>query len=300
MKALAVTILLVASIAAQVSAQSVPASNPDVWLRFQDKLVTVSDYAVTMTMVSGGHSLTSRLWRLAPRTRMEFAVPNFGTVANIFDPEAANDQGGKGVSYMLFVENKCYRKTALPPAQGSTAKSDTDVKTEELGKETIQGLVCDKRRMTVTESSTKQAHVMLLWTSSFVRNMPVQFESTEQGVTTRLQFRDYNFDKPAASLFVVPADYVAMPGVPTMPGVPAMPGVAAPAPVAPPTAPSISVGSPLLNVTVQPNMSAPVITNRPATAADDVGEVAKEAAKSATQNAVQEGVNRGLKKAFGW
>ncbi|MFZ4395062.1 MAG: hypothetical protein ACOYOU_05475 [Kiritimatiellia bacterium] len=42
-----------------------------------------------MTMVSGGHSLTSRLWRLAPRTRMGFTMPGFGTMANIFDPEAA-------------------------------------------------------------------------------------------------------------------------------------------------------------------------------------------------------------------
>ena len=83
MRVLAITMLLIAATATCLPAQSVPNSGPDIWLRFQDKMAPVSDYAVTMTMASGGQSLTSRLWRLAPRTRMEFTMANFGTIASI-------------------------------------------------------------------------------------------------------------------------------------------------------------------------------------------------------------------------
>ena len=281
-----------------------PGGGSDVWQRYQDKLAPVADYAVTMATLSGGHSFTSRMWRLTPKTRMEMEAPGMGSMAVIVDPEAANDQGGKGLSYMLFLSQKMYRKTALSAAQADKAKADADIKVEELGQETINNLVCDKRRVTVTEAATKQAHVILLWVSSFVHNMPVQMESTERGVPLIIQFRDYNFEKPAASLFVVPADFAAMGGgmFPGMPGG-AVPGTVSALPETS-AAPAIPVTAAAAPVTVQAGGVQVVLTTNaavvPSAPVVDPAEAAKQAAKDAANNAAQEGVSRGLRKVFGW
>jgi outer membrane lipoprotein-sorting protein len=296
-------VFAVASVGTVLQAQ--PAGGvPDVWQRYQDKLSPVADYSVTMITQSGGHSFTSRMWRLAPKMRMEMDEAGMGQMAMIVDPEAASDPAGKGVSYTLFVARKMYMKSALAAAQASAAKADADLKVEELGKETINSLVCDKRRVIVTETATKKTHVVLLWVSSAVRNMPVQVESTEQGVTATIQFRDYNFEKPAANLFVLPEDYAPM-GVGMFPGMSSgvMPGPAAPAsPQPPPAVPSLTVGSPAARVTVQSGGTQIAITNVPPVTApaQDAGDVAKQALKDTTQSAVQEGVNQGVKKLFGW
>ena len=288
--------VVLASVSASFSLCAQQPGGAGVWQKFQDKLAPIADYSVTMVTLSGGNSSTSRMARLAPKMRMEMETPGMGSMAMIMDPEAANDKGGKGVSYTLFVAQKMYMKQALTPA-GARTKTDADVSVEELGKDTVAGLICDKRRLTITEIATKQAHVMLLWVSSSVRNMPVQMESTEQGVTSVIQFRNYSFEKPAANLFVVPADFVVMGGG-MFPGMPA--GAAAPDGVSAPAAPMVTLGSPALGVTVHPGGTAVVTTNVPVAAPQDVGEAAKQAAKDTTQSAVQEGVNRGFKKVFGW
>jgi outer membrane lipoprotein-sorting protein len=296
----------VAALLASLSLQAQqPGGSPVIWQKFQDKFGPVQDYAVTMVSQSGGNSFSSRVYRLATRTRMEMEAQGMGGMAMISDPEAPNDKGGKGVAYSLFLTQKMYMKMALTPTTGGNGQTDADVSVEELGKETVAGLVCDKRRMTITEVASKAKHVVLLWTSSSVRNMPVQIESAEQGTTTVIQFRDYDFAKPAATLFVVPADFTPMGGFPGMMpgGMPVRTPTAAPAPGVTVGAPSVSVGTPgvsvatpAVGVSVQPSPAAPVTNTAPQTMEDAV----KQGVKDGTQNAVQEGVNRGLKKVFGW
>jgi hypothetical protein len=269
----------------------------EAWMKHLDKLGFARDYTVTMETEAEGSVFSSRMARLAPKTRMEMEMPQMGRMVTILDPEAANDRGGKGVTWMLFPASKTYMKMAAPAADAE-GTSKAEVKVEELGKETMDGMVCEKRRLTVADPDTRRTQVTLFWTAAAVKNMPVRIETTEGGRAV-VRFKDYDFAKPAADLFAVPADYTpggfpgimgeftppttpampATPAMPTMPAPPAMPAV--PAPPAAPTLPQAVTAA--TNAAVQP----------------DPGQAAKEAAKEAARGAVNEGINRGLNRLFG-
>ena len=119
--------VVLASVSASFSLCAQQPGGAGVWQKFQDKLAPIADYSVTMVTLSGGNSSTSRMARLAPKMRMEMETPGMGSMAMIMDPEAANDKGGKGVSYTLFVAQKMYMKQALTPA-GARTKTDADLK----------------------------------------------------------------------------------------------------------------------------------------------------------------------------
>jgi len=260
------------------------------WQKYCEKVSPVPDYSVTMVMQGGDHVMTSQVARLAPRMRTEMSLPGMGAMVSIVDPEAANDRGGKGVAYTLFPARKTYMKHALSPSTPVQDKATpADVKIEELGKETVDGMLCDKRRLTLVEGAGQPAHVVLVWTAPAVRNMPVRFESLDQGMPVRIAFRDYRFDKPAASLFVVPSNYVAG-GM-----FPGMPGMGGFVPPAAPAADAAAADSEAGGMPAVPPVPAPAVTNAPS-----MGDSVKDAAKETTRSAVQEGVNRGLRKVLNW
>lgn len=268
----------------------------DVWHRYSEKMGFAGDYSVTMETQSGGHTMRARMARRAPNTRMELDAPGIGPMISLHLSEEANSKGGKGVSYSLFPATKTYMRMDASASPDAKAKQEGTVKIEELGQETIEKQVCQKRRITITEPRSPAPHVLLLWCASAVKNMPVRMETGEGREKTVIRFFDYDFKKPDAALFQVPRDYT--PGG-FFPGAPGR-GPATDAEAMRRAAEQAAADEAAREAAAKAGTPVEVQQAAPADPARDVANEAKEAAKENTRNAVREGVNAGFRKAFGW
>ncbi|OPZ25021.1 MAG: hypothetical protein BWZ02_02637 [Lentisphaerae bacterium ADurb.BinA184] len=204
--------LAVASLlgAASLAAAAPPPAGGDPMGRLQSAMGWIRDYSVTVETTlpdAAGTTHASRMAQLAGKTRMDMAMPGMGEVAILHLPEQKDRNGNPGVSYILFPATKTYVETPRPQGNQGAAVTKEQMTIEELGKETLDAMVCDKRRIQVTDPETKQVHSTLVWTSPAVKNMPVKLETGEGGQRVVVRFRDYEFGKPDAALFVLPADY---------------------------------------------------------------------------------------------
>ena len=172
-------------------------------VQHMDKLLPVKEYAVTMVMDTGGQPMSTKMFRLDKKMRMEITMQGFQMVT-IIDPDADD---GKGAAYALMPMMKTYTKMPAPPNAAATSDDDkVDIKTEELGKEDVDGVSCDKRRVTITDNG--KTYTVTLWASPKDKDMPVKMEMAEPNKVV-IKYKDYDFAKPAADLFTLPADYKA-------------------------------------------------------------------------------------------
>jgi hypothetical protein len=58
----------------------------------------------------------------------------------------------------------------------------------------------------VTDNQGKK-YESLVWNATDMKNFPVKIETTDQGHTTTMLFKDVKFSKPDAALFQPPADF---------------------------------------------------------------------------------------------
>ena len=184
-------------------AQAQGAGMNALWMKVQDKLTPVHEYSATMGVEAGGRAMSSKVFKSGQKMRTEIAAEGMQIVI-IVDPET---EDGKGVGYTLMPMMKMYTKLPLPPEAFTKADDDKmEVKVEELGKEDVGGQSCDKRRVTATEDG--KTYTMLVWNSPAAKNMPVKIEVQDgPGGKAVITFKDYDFKKPAADLFTVPAGY---------------------------------------------------------------------------------------------
>jgi len=174
-------------------------------MKYQDKISPVKDYSVTTVMGIRDQTVTSKMVRSGKKARMEIAMEGMGMQAiTIMDPDA---DGGKGAMFTLMPAMKTCVKMAIPPdaAPDKPDAKEPDIKIEELGKEQVDGVACDKRRVTITPADGK-TQTMLVWLSPAAKNMPVKIEMTAPTAMI-IKFKDYDFQKPSEDLFKVPADY---------------------------------------------------------------------------------------------
>jgi hypothetical protein len=112
---------------------------------------------------------------------------------------------GKASCYLMYPGLKAYCEI---PAQETTA-SDEKAKVErtEAGNETLDGHPCVKWKVTTTKEGGATSE-SLVWEATDLNNFPIQCEvPTEKGGTSTTRFKDIKTDKPAASLFELPADF---------------------------------------------------------------------------------------------
>lgn len=196
-------VMVVAAVAAgRLSLAQMPGVNA-LWIRVQDKLTPVHEYSATMVVEAGNRTMSSKVFKSGRKMRTEVGMEGMQIVI-LVDPDA---EDGKGVGYTLMPAMKMYTKLPLPPEAVVKAEDDKmEVKIEELGKEQAAGVSCDKRRVTASEGG--KSYTVLVWSSADVKGMPVKLEVQDgPGGKAVITFSDYDFKKPAADLFAVPADY---------------------------------------------------------------------------------------------
>jgi len=189
-----------------VQAQGMMGGGNNAWMKYQDKIMPIQDYSVTMVMEMGGQTMNTKTFQSGKKVRTEISMQGMQAIS-IIDPEA---DGGKGSAVTLMPMMKTYMKMPLPAEMATANKADAkepDIKIEELGKEDVDGVSCDKRRITITADGKPQT--LLVWASANAKNMPIKMEMKDP-MPIVIKYKDYDFKKPAADLFTIPADYTAM------------------------------------------------------------------------------------------
>lgn len=110
----------------------------------------------------------------------------------------------KNMVYMIIPGLKGYCEIKPPAAPADAAGKEPKLEIVDLGKETVDGHACTKKQ--IKQAGAPAGEKVLWWAATDLKDMPIKAEiSTADGNAATLHFTNYNFAKPAASLFTVPA-----------------------------------------------------------------------------------------------
>jgi hypothetical protein len=134
-----------------------------------------------------------------------------------------------GYSYVLETSNKIARRSPFKSAQAArtalplneltaapaavTNNAGPQVKTEDLGTQTMEGLVVEGRRVTVITpagaigNDRDIANVSEIWSNKELRLMILQIRSDPRNGETTTKIENLNRTQPDPSLFLPPSDY---------------------------------------------------------------------------------------------
>ena len=143
-------------------------------------------------------------------------------------PEQAAQMKQFGMDKMVVIERPDKKTTDMvypgmesyvenPITDRETLASAADFKADitKLGEETIDGHPCIKNKAIVSDKDGNK-HESTVWNATDLKNFPIRIETTEQGNTATILFKDISFVKPAANAFEVPASYTKYDGVMSM------------------------------------------------------------------------------------
>ena len=108
----------------------------------------------------------------------------------------------ESASYIVFPKLESYCNLPKPDkgsGEGKLEKTD-------LGSDTVEGHACKKSKLTFTDKDGQTAEAVV-WEATDLKNFPIQYQTVENGQTTTTTFSDIKLEKPAASLFELPASY---------------------------------------------------------------------------------------------
>ena len=108
---------------------------------------------------------------------------------------------------VYFVFPKASMYITMPMDKNDLEKAEkSTVKTEDLGKETLDGHPCAKSKITITPATGK-AQVLTVWKASDLKDFPIQSVSQEGGDTITTRYTKIQFTKPDAKDFEAPAGF---------------------------------------------------------------------------------------------
>jgi len=166
----------------------------------------IQEFSADQVVLKNGKiQSTQKIYRAKEKMRMEMPGTHRGDqVIMIFRQDMM-------LSWTLMPKDKAYVETRLSKAEADSrfmGQSGVDVKTKDLGAETINGYKCRKQRIQTTtdvmgKSVTSSA---VVWTSDRL-DLPLKMQA-EDGTVTEL--RNIKEGRPANALFEVPSGYEKM------------------------------------------------------------------------------------------
>ncbi|HHY85204.1 MAG TPA: DUF4412 domain-containing protein [Verrucomicrobia bacterium] len=183
---------------------------------FGDNNAFSANLEIQASLGPGGESATipGKIAFDAGKSRFEMSLSN---AKGAFPPEAAQQMKAMGMdsivvigrpeknlSYLVYPGLNAYAEL---PDEESNKLSEVDLKmdTTDLGKETVDGHPCDKKKVVMTEKGGKK-HEFTVWNATDLKDFPVKIETSEEGQKATLVFRQVRFGKPAASSFEPPTN----------------------------------------------------------------------------------------------
>ena len=135
------------------------------------------------------------------------------------DPRGASQMKAMGMDHVVFISQPDkklvlqvypglhgYVETPMPETEASAATKDYKMEKTSLGKETFDSHPCEKNKVTMTDDRGAK-HEFLVWNATDMKDFPLRFQTTEQGSTVTISYKDVSLEKPDAKLFGPPAEF---------------------------------------------------------------------------------------------
>jgi len=119
----------------------------------------------------------------------------------------------KQVAYLVYPGLQSYAE--MKSEEGANDAAKIKVSTSEIGRESIDGHVCVKNKVTVTDANGKATDATV-WNATDLKQFPLRIETAEGKDKVTMKFKDVKFEKPAATLFDPPASFTRYDSVQTM------------------------------------------------------------------------------------
>lgn len=109
-------------------------------------------------------------------------------------------------AYVLYPGAQSYFSEAMSKTDAQTNLDSVKMDTTPVGKETIDGHDCVENKVVVTDANGEK-HESTVWNATDLGNFPVKIQTSEQGRTTVMSFKNISRSKPDSSTFDVPSEY---------------------------------------------------------------------------------------------
>lgn len=120
-------------------------------------------------------------------------------MTTIMDPKKKSIQ-------LIYPGLKSYTDVPMPEEQAQKVDKEPKMETTELGKETVEGHPCKKRKIVVTDDSGKSQEV-LVWSATDLKDFPIKMQTADKGMEMTMIYKNLKFEKPDAKQFAPPADF---------------------------------------------------------------------------------------------
>src|SRR5262249_45057803 len=112
--------------------------------------------------------------------------------------------------YTLYPKVKAYHEEAF--LQNVVVTNEVKLARESLGREIVDGHLCEKEKVTLPSNDKAGEGAMILWHPRDFKGFPVRIEIRADGLL-RIRFRDVKLVKLDQKFFEVPADYKKFDGI---------------------------------------------------------------------------------------
>jgi len=166
------------------------------------------EFSADMVTKDGGKTMNSKMNYANDRWRLDTTTAGKRSITIV--------RADKKLVWMMLPEQQLYTENKMQPEmlRGMSQKTAGETKRQKLGRETVNGIACDKYEVTYREGlKTKKTY---LWLSA--DNWPVKSAATDGSWST--EFKNFKKADQPDSLFVVPAGYnkLTVPGFKMPPG----------------------------------------------------------------------------------
>jgi hypothetical protein len=158
-----------------------------------------SRFEMNMSDVQGG--------KMPPGTAAQMKQMGMDQMVSLTLPD-------KKTAYLIYPGMKSYVARTMDD-EAAAAIDDYKVATTELGKETLDGHDCTKNKVVVT-GKDGTAHEFTVWNAGDLKKFPLKIETTEDGQSSTMLFKNVSFAKPDASAFDLPSGYTKYDNLQTM------------------------------------------------------------------------------------
>jgi hypothetical protein len=115
-------------------------------------------------------------------------------------------RGDKKATYLVYPGLSAYVEMPLRDSDASKPDSAFKMEPTELGKETVDGHPCVKKKVVVTDDQGNKREYTV-WNATDLKDFPVRIETSEQGHNMTMAFKNVKTTKPDAALFDAPTDF---------------------------------------------------------------------------------------------
>jgi hypothetical protein len=113
---------------------------------------------------------------------------------------------------VLYPVLKAYVEIPEPTSPESTRLHSPEIKRTKIGRETVDGHVCEKVKV-VVGSSAGPAGEAYVWEAVDLRSFPVQIQMKQADQTMIVRYHAIQFEKPDVSQFAAPTNFSRFAGV---------------------------------------------------------------------------------------